>query len=199
MYSIPNFELVCCSMSDSNYCFLTCIQVSREAGQVVWYSHLFKHFPQFVVIHTVKGFGIVNKAEVDVLELSCFFYDPIDVGHLTSGSSAFSKSSLNIWKFSVHILLKTVPRKLVISSQETVVSILDAAPSFILNYCVCLSNEHHACKAPKGCLAYSRHSINVSTPLSPTFHPAPRLTHRGVGRILLPWITVKPYLAWKNE
>ena len=74
---------------------------------MVWYSHLFKNFPQFVVIHTVKGFGIVNKAEVDVfLELSCFFDDLVDVGNLNSGSSAFSKSSLNMWKFMVHVLLK---------------------------------------------------------------------------------------------
>ena len=74
---------------------------------MVWYSHLFQNFPQFVVIHTVKGFGIVNKAEVDVfLELSCFFDDPVDVGNLISGSPALSKSSLNIWKFTVHILLK---------------------------------------------------------------------------------------------
>ena len=74
---------------------------------MVWYSHLFKNCPQFVVIHTVNGFGIVNKAEVDIfLELSCFFYDPMDVGNLISGSSAFSKSILNILKFMVHILLK---------------------------------------------------------------------------------------------
>ena len=74
---------------------------------MVWYSHLLKNFPQFVVIHTVKGFGMVNKAEVDVfLELSCFFHDPMDVGNLISGSFAFSKSSLNIWKFMVHVLLK---------------------------------------------------------------------------------------------
>ena len=83
------------------------MQVSREAGKVVWYSHLFKNFPQCVVIHTVKGFGIVNKAEVDVfLELSCFFDDPMDVGNLISGSSAFSKYSLYSWKLSVHVLLK---------------------------------------------------------------------------------------------
>ena len=94
-------------MSSSNCCFLTCIQVSQEAGQVVWYSHLFQNFPQFIVIHTVKGFGIVYKAEIDVfLELSCFFDDPMDVANLISGSSCFSKSSLNIWKFMVHILLK---------------------------------------------------------------------------------------------
>ena len=74
---------------------------------MVWYSHVFKNFPQFVVIHTVKGFGIVNKTEVDVfLELSCFFDDPAHVGNLISGSSAFSKSSLNVWKFTVHELLK---------------------------------------------------------------------------------------------
>ena len=82
--------------------------MSQEAGQVVWYSHLFQNFPQFIVIHTVKGFGIVNKAEVDVfLELFCFFEGPADVGNLISGSSAFSKSSLNIWKFMVHLLLKS--------------------------------------------------------------------------------------------
>ena len=107
MYSFSYLEPVCCSMSSSNCCFLTCIQVSQEAGHVVWYSHLFNNFPQFVVIHTVKGFSIVNKAEIDVfLELSCFFYDPVDVGNLISGFSGFSKSSLNIWKFSVHVLLK---------------------------------------------------------------------------------------------
>ena len=74
---------------------------------MVWYSHLLKNFPQFVVIHMVKGFGTVNKAEIDVfLELSCFFNDPTDVGNLISGSSAFSKFSLNIWKFMVYVLLK---------------------------------------------------------------------------------------------
>ena len=87
-------------------CFLTCIQISQEEGKV-WYYHLLKNFPQFIVIYTVKGFGVVNKAEVDVfLEFSCFFYDPMDVGNLISGSFAFSESSLNIWKFSVHVLLK---------------------------------------------------------------------------------------------
>ena len=87
-------------MSSSNCFFLTCIQISQEAGKVVWYSHLLKNFPQFVVIHTIKGFGVITKAEVDVfLELSCFFDDPTDTGNLISGSSAFSKSTLNIWKF----------------------------------------------------------------------------------------------------
>ena len=92
---------VCFSMSSSNCCFLTCIQVSQEAGQVVWCSHLFQNFPQFVVIHTVKGFDIVNKAKIDVfLVLSCFFNDPADVCNLISGSSAFSNASLNIWQFT---------------------------------------------------------------------------------------------------
>ena len=94
-------------MSGSNCCFLTCIQISQEAGKVVWCFHLLKNFPQFVVIHTIKGFGVVNKAEVDVfLEFSCFFYDPMNVNNLISGSSAFSKSSLNIWKFMLQVLLK---------------------------------------------------------------------------------------------
>ena len=89
MYSFSDLEPVCCSMSSSNCCLLTCIQISQEAGQVVWYSHLLKNFPQFIVIHTVKGFGVVNKAEIDVfLEFSCFFDDPEDVGNMISGSSA---------------------------------------------------------------------------------------------------------------
>ena len=107
MYSFPDLESVCCSMSGSNCCFLTCIQISQEAGPVVWYSHLFQNFPQFAVIYTVKGFGVINKAEVDVfLEFFCVFNDPADVSNLISGSSAFSKTSLNIWKFMVHMLLK---------------------------------------------------------------------------------------------
>ena len=109
MYSFSYLQPVCCCMSSSNCCFLTCILVFQEAGQVVWYSYLLKNFPQFIVIHTVKGFGIVNKAEIDVfLELSCFSDDPLNVGNLISGCSAFSKTSLNIWKFTVHVLLKPV-------------------------------------------------------------------------------------------
>ena len=107
MYSFSYLEPVCFSMSSSNCYFLTCTQVSQEAGQVVWYSHLFQNFPQLIVNHTVKGFGVVNKAEIDVfLELSCFFNDPADVGNLISGSCAFSKTGLNIWNLTVHILLK---------------------------------------------------------------------------------------------
>ena len=108
MYPSSYLEAVCCSMSSSNCFFLTCIQVSQGTGQVVWYFHLFQNFPQFIVIHTVKGFGIVNKVEIDLffLECSCFFDDTTDVGNLISGSSAFSKTSLNIWKFTVHVLLK---------------------------------------------------------------------------------------------
>ena len=106
-YSFPDLELVCCSMSSSNCCCLTCIQYSQEEGKVFCYSHLFKNFPQIIVIHTAKSFGIVNNGEVNVfLELSCFFNDPTDVGNLISSSSASSKSSLTIWKFPVHILLK---------------------------------------------------------------------------------------------
>ena len=88
---------------------LTPYLMNQEAGQMVWYSHLFQNFPQFIVIHTVKGFGIVNEAEIDVfLEYSCFFDDPADAGNLISDSSAFSKTSLNIWTFMVHVLLKPV-------------------------------------------------------------------------------------------
>jgi len=94
-------------MSSSNCRLLTHIQVSQEVGQVVWYSHLLKNFPQFVVIHIVKGFGTINKTEVDIfLELSCFFDEPVDVGNLICGSPAFSKSSLNFWKFTIYVLLK---------------------------------------------------------------------------------------------
>ena len=107
MYFFPNLELVCCSMSGFNCCLLTCILVPQESGQVVWYSYLFENFPQFFVIHTVKLSSVVNEGEVDVfLEFSCFFYDAVDDDNLVSGSSAFSKSSFYIWKFSNHILLK---------------------------------------------------------------------------------------------
>ena len=98
-------EPVYCSMFSSNCCFLTCTQVSQEAGKVLWYFHLLKNFPQFVVIYTVKGFSI--EAEVDAfLESPCFLYDPMNADNLISGSSAFSKSSLYMRKFLVHILLK---------------------------------------------------------------------------------------------
>ena len=98
---------MCFSISGFNCCFLTFIQVSEESGKVVLYSHLLKNLPQFVAIHTFKGFGVVNEAEVGVfLEFSCFLDDQTDVGNLISGSSAFSKISLNIRKFMVHVLLK---------------------------------------------------------------------------------------------
>ena len=106
MYSFPTVEPTCCSMSSSNYCFLMCIYVSQEASDVVCSSHLLKIFPQFVMIHTVKGFIIVNEAKVVVfLEFPWFFYDPLYVGNLISGSSAFSKSNLYICTFLVHKLL----------------------------------------------------------------------------------------------
>ena len=90
----------------SNYCLLTCIQISQVAGKVVWYSQLFQNFLQFVVIHTVKGFSIVNEAEMDVFSGILLYYS--DIGNLISGSSAISKSSLNIWKFTIHVLLRPV-------------------------------------------------------------------------------------------
>ena len=121
MYSFPDLEPLCCSMSSSNCCFLTCIQISQEPGEAVWYSHLFQNFLKFVVIHTVKGFGIVNKAEIDVfLEFFCFFDDPADVGNLISGSSAFSETSLSIWKFTVHVLLKPGLESLAVIALQTV-------------------------------------------------------------------------------
>ena len=107
-YTFPNFQPVSFSMSSSNCCFLICMQVSQESGKMVRYSHLFKNFPQFVVIHTFKGFWIVNEAEIDAfLELSCFFYDPPGVRNLISGSFPFSSwsSRLYTWKFLVHVLL----------------------------------------------------------------------------------------------
>ena len=95
MYSFPNLEPVCCSLSGSNRCFLTCIQISQQAGKVVWYSHLLEDSPHFLIIYTVKGFGIINEAEVNVfLVFFYFFNDPMDVKNLMSASSAFSKSSL---------------------------------------------------------------------------------------------------------
>ena len=105
MYSFPNLETVCCSRSHSNCCFSSWIQISQESGKVVQYSHLLMNFPQLLVIYIVKGFGLINEAEIDgFLELSCCFYDPTDVGNLISGSSAFLKSSLNTWKFMAHVL-----------------------------------------------------------------------------------------------
>ena len=93
-------------MSGSNCCFLTCIQISQEAGKAVWYSHIL-NFAQFVVIYRVKGFEVINKTEEDVFpEFSCFFYDSVDAGILISVSSAFSKSSMKIWKFTVHVLVR---------------------------------------------------------------------------------------------
>ena len=107
MYFFPYLEPVCCSMSSFNCCFLTCIQIFKDASQLVSYSHLFQNFPQFDVIHRVKGFGIVSKGEEDVfLELSRFFDDSLEVGNLISGSSSFNTTSLNIWNFMAHVQLK---------------------------------------------------------------------------------------------
>ena len=106
MYSFPNFEPVCCSMSGFNCFFLTCIQVSQETSKVLWYPISLRIF-QFAVVYTVKGFRVVNETKVDVfLEFPCFLCDPTNIGSLISGSSVSLKPSLYIWKFSVHILLK---------------------------------------------------------------------------------------------
>ena len=112
MYAFPNLEVVCCSMSGFNCCFLTCTQISQEADKVVWCSHNFKNFSQFVVIHRVKAFSVVNEKEVHVfffffLKFSYLFYNPMDIGSLISGFSVFSKPSLNILEFSVHVLFKS--------------------------------------------------------------------------------------------
>ena len=107
MYSFPNLGPVSCSISGFNCCFLICIQVSQEAGKIVLYS-IFVRISQFVVIHTIVGFNIVNEAEVNVLlGFSCFSYDPTDVGNMISGFSAFSKSSWNVWEFWVLVLFKS--------------------------------------------------------------------------------------------
>ena len=106
MYFSLNLELVYCSMSVLTVASWHAYKISQKAGKVVWYSHLFKNFPLFAVIHTVKGFVIVKKVVDVFLVLSCFSNDPTDFGNLIFGSSAFSKSSLNVWKFSIHILLK---------------------------------------------------------------------------------------------
>ena len=107
LYSFLNLEPINCSIQGSKYCFLTCIQFSQETVWMIWYAHLFKNFPQFVMIHTVKGFSVANETEVDVfLEFPCFLYDPENVGNLISGCSSFSKPSLNFWKFLVCIMLK---------------------------------------------------------------------------------------------
>ena len=108
MYSFPNFEPVSCSMWGSNCCFLICIQVSQEGGKIVSYSHLFKNCPQFDMVDTVKDFWVANETKIEgFLEFSCILYDPGNVGYLMSGSSAFSKPSSYIWKFSIQVLLKS--------------------------------------------------------------------------------------------
>ena len=107
MYSFPNIEPVHCSMSSSTCCFFTCTPVYQKADKVVWYFHLFKNFPLCVLIYTDHGFSVVIDAEVNVfVEFPCFICDPADVDNLISGSSAFSKSTLYIWRFSVCLLLK---------------------------------------------------------------------------------------------
>ena len=107
IFSFLNLEPINCSIQGSNCCFLTCIQASQETGKMICYSHFFKSFPQFIMIHTVKGFGTANEIVVDVfLKFPCFLYDPVNVSNLISGSSFFSKSSLDIWKLLICLMLK---------------------------------------------------------------------------------------------
>ena len=130
-------------MPGSNCCFLTCIHISQEPGQVVCYSHLLKNFPQFAATHKVKGFSVVNEAEaVTFLEISCFFDHPPDVGNLISGSSAFSKCSLYIWKFLVYVLLKP-------SLKDFEYNFANMWPVFVAQSCPTLYNRWFAaCQAP---------------------------------------------------
>ena len=124
---------------------------------MVWYSHLFQNFLQFIVIHTVKGFDLVNKAEIDVfLELSCFFHDPVDVGNLISGSCAFSKTSLNIWKFTVHVLLKpglenfehyfaSVNDEKIILENSTLLSLNSSVSMYLMTLLLLLQKSLQSC------------------------------------------------------
>ena len=106
-YSFLDLEPISCSIQGSNCCLLTCTQVSQETDKMVWYSHLIKNFPQFVTIHMVNGFSVVNETEIDVfLKFPCFLYNPANVGNLISSFSSISKPSLGIWKFLSHIILK---------------------------------------------------------------------------------------------
>ena len=155
-------------MSSSNCCFLTCIQISQLAGQVSG-----QNFPQFIVIHTVKGFDMVNKAEIDVfLELSCFFNDPADVGNLSSGSSAFSKTSLNIWKFTVHILLKAV-----------ITHFKWIEPESMSLYCIQYrSNQEIPCQKAKGDSARRYHRLVAQSLCSSAPHMLGEVAERGCGK-----------------
>ena len=129
-----NFEPVCCSMSSSNCCFLSCIQISQEAGKVVWHFHLLKNFPQFVVIHIVKCFSLLSESEIGVfLKLPCFLCDPTNVGNLISGSSASLKPCLCAWKVYDRFFL-------FFSRQSTTCNL----PSIFTTYCNWkLRSNHH--------------------------------------------------------
>ena len=154
MCPFPDLEPVCFSMSSSNCCFLTCIEISQEASQVVWYSHLFQNFPHFFVIHTVKGFGTVNNEEIDVfLEFSYFFNDPTDVGNFISGSSAFLKSSLNIWNSQFLYCWSLAWRFFFF---------LFTCIYLFLNFILFLNFKH--------CISFAKHQNESATGLSQLFH-----------------------------
>ena len=160
MYFFSYLEPVCCSMSSPNCCFLTCKRVSQEAGQVVWYSCLFKNFPQFVVIYRVKGFGIVNKAEIDIfLELSCFFDNPTDVGNLISGSSAqlsFCNNNLLHYKTCRSIGYLTT------KAFQCTLSILRSVPLLFLFFCYsCVSVFVSLCGETEGWNGHQSQTIQI--------------------------------------
>ena len=182
MYSFPNFEPVWFSMSGSNCCYLTC-KISQEAGQVVWYSHIFQNFPQFMVIYTVKGFGIVKKAEIYVfLELSCFFNDPADVGNLilvplpflkpawTSGSSWFTYCWSLAWRI---LTITSLARALLLSAlSQTCYNLSQLKNETKLKSVTSLSHTHshsHCFWSPLQSCLYSFQFLSVYS-YSPSFH-----------------------------
>ena len=168
MDSFPDSKTTCCSVSNPTCCFLTCIQVSQEAGKAVCYSLHLRIFQQCVVIHTIKGFGVVNKTEVDVfLKLSYFFHDPTDFGDLISGSSAFSKFNSNIWKFTVHILLGLACRILTITLL-TLKWVQVCGSSNILSHCLSLGLEWKLpFSSPVATDEFSKYAGILSATLSP--------------------------------
>ena len=181
---------MCCSVSSSNCCFLTCIQISQEAGQMVWYSHLFKNFPHFVVIYLGKGFGIVSKTEVDVfLELSCFFDDPADVGSLslvrlpflnaawTSGISRFTYCWSLVWRILSITLLACESESEVTQLCPTLCDPMDCSPSAssvhgilqprILEWVVTPSSRRSSPSRDRTCISYVSCVVGRFLPLLP--------------------------------
>ena len=164
-YSFSYLEPVCCSMSSSNCCFLTCIQVSQEAGQVVWYSHLLQNFPVYCDPHSQRLWLSQKSRNRFFLELSWFFDDLADVGNLMSGSSAFSRTSLSIWKFTVHVLLK--PGLENFEHYMKPIRLINFVLSSVAQSCPTLCNP-----------------MNRSTPGLPVHHQLPEFTQTHVHRVI---------------